>query len=82
MPPGPGGPPVNNGCVVLASSLPEALATPDRICNLFGFYGDVHRVKILHNKKDCALVQMAKPHQATMVRNYIDQIKVCLNDHF
>jgi len=27
-------------------------------------YGDVLRVKILYNKKDGALVQMAEPHQA------------------
>lgn len=29
-----------------------------------GVYGDVLRVKILYNKKDGALVQMAEPHQA------------------
>lgn len=27
-------------------------------------YGDVQRVKILYNKKDSALIQMAEPHQA------------------
>ena len=31
-----------------------------------GVYGDVHRVKILFNKKDNALVQMADPQQAQM----------------
>lgn len=31
-----------------------------------GVYGDVHRVKILFNKKDNALVQMAEPHQAQL----------------
>lgn len=29
-----------------------------------GVYGNVHRVKILFNKKDNALVQMADPAQA------------------
>lgn len=29
-----------------------------------GVYGDVQRVKILYNKKDSALVQLAEPHQA------------------
>jgi polypyrimidine tract-binding protein 2 len=29
-----------------------------------GVYGDVQRVKILYNKKDSALIQMAEPHQA------------------
>ena len=31
-----------------------------------GVYGDVHRVKILFNKKDTALIQMAEPHQAQL----------------
>lgn len=31
---------------------------------LLGVYGDVQRVKILYNKKDSALIQMAEPHQA------------------
>ena len=34
-----------------------------------GVYGDVHRVKILFNKKDTALIQMAEPHQAQLGRN-------------
>lgn len=29
-----------------------------------GVYGDVQRVKILYNKKDSALIQMAEQHQA------------------
>lgn len=40
-----------------------------------GVYGDVHRVKILFNKKDNALVQMADPHQAQLG-------KFCLIKHF
>lgn len=31
---------------------------------IVGVYGDVHRVKILYNKKDNALIQMAEPFQA------------------
>lgn len=33
---------------------------------VLGVYGDVHRVKILYNKKDSALIQMAEPHQAQL----------------
>ena len=65
-----------NGPCLLVSSLPEDMATPDYLCNLFGFYGDVQRVKILRNKRDCAVVQMAKPHQATLCRNFLDQCKI------
>ena len=66
----------SNGPCLLVSSLPDELANPDCLCNLFGFYGDVVRVKILRNKRDCALVQLSKPHQATVCRNFLDQAKV------
>ena len=66
----------SNGPCLLISSLPDELANPDSLCNLFGFYGDVVRVKILRNKRDCALVQLSKPHQATLCRNFLDQAKV------
>jgi hypothetical protein len=37
------------------------------ILNLcIGVYGDVHRVKILFNKKDSALIQFATPQQAAV----------------
>jgi len=37
------------------------------IINIFlGVYGDVHRVKILFNKKDSALIQFATPQQAAV----------------
>ena len=65
-----------NGPCLLVSSIPEDIANPDYLCNLFGFYGDVQRVKILRNKKDCAIIQMAKPHQATLCRNFLDQCKI------
>ena len=49
---------------------------PDALCNLFGYYGDVHKVKILRNKPDCALIQMAKPHQVFTIRQNLDQLKL------
>ena len=44
-------------------------------CVYLGVYGDVHRVKILFNKKDNALIQMAEPHQAQLGRNYLQYLK-------
>ena len=67
---------VNNGCCILASSLPLELANTTSISNLFGHYGDVYKVKILHNKPDCALVQMSKPHQAALCKQFLDQVKI------
>lgn len=36
------------------------------ILSFIGVYGDVQRVKILFNKKDNALIQMAEPQQAQL----------------
>lgn len=47
------------------------------VCSLrTGVYGDVHRVKILFNKKDNALIQMADPHQAQL-----GKFEVCIPLH-
>ena len=87
---GTGGP---GGCVVLLiSNIPEELSNVTNIFNMVGMYGDVVAVKILRNKTDCCLVQLAKPHHAqqvcvssifckhsillVQVRNFLDQAKV------
>ena len=75
-PPPPPMPHGENSVCLLVSCLPDDIANPDSICNLFGHYGDVHKVKILHNKKDCALIQMAKPHQVFTIRQNLDQLKL------
>lgn len=49
--------------VVLVSNLNADVVTPADLQVLFGVYGDVHRVKILFNKKDTALVQFATSAQ-------------------
>ena len=62
---GSGGP---GGCVVLLiSNIPEELANVTNIFNMVGMYGDVVAVKILRNKTDCCMVQLAKPHHAQQV---------------
>ena len=75
---GPSLPPVghDNGVCILVSQIPDDMANPDSISNLFGHYGDVMKVKVLHNKKDCALIQMSKPHQAALCRQFLDQQKI------
>ena len=64
------------GCVLLVSNLDENQTECDHLFILFGVYGDVHRVKILFNKKDTALVQMAEPQQAMLAMNHLDKIKL------
>ena len=60
--PGPASP---SGVVLLVSNLPDGSLTPDDLFTLFGVYGDVIRVKILYNKKENALVQMADGTQVS-----------------
>ncbi|XP_012936502.1 polypyrimidine tract-binding protein 2 isoform X2 [Aplysia californica] len=62
--------------VILVSNLDEEMVTPDALFTLFGVYGDVHRVKVLFNKKDNALIQMADPHQAQLAITYLDKARV------
>merc|ERR1719270_1640786 len=64
------------GCVLLISNMNEDLTQPDHLFILFGVYGDVQRVKILFNKKDTALIQMAEPQQASLAINHLDKTKL------
>ncbi|XP_065338900.1 polypyrimidine tract-binding protein 2 isoform X7 [Cloeon dipterum] len=64
------------GSVLLISNLNEEMVTPDALFTLFGVYGDVIRVKILFNKKDSALVQMAENHQAHLAMTHMDKLNV------
>ncbi len=88
-PGGPGGPqafaqagmrfpgsPSGTGCVLLVSNLDETKTVCDHLFTLFGVYGDVQRVKILFNKKDTALVQLAEPQQAMLAMNHLDKVKL------
>lgn len=67
---------IPSGPVILASNLDEQLATPEALFTLFGVFGDVIRVKILFNKKDNALIQMADANQAQVAQGYLDKQKI------
>merc|ERR1719265_1097129 len=49
---------------------------PNKLFILFGVYGDVIRVKVLYNKKDHALIQMATPQQAQYAVTYLNGVTV------
>jgi polypyrimidine tract-binding protein 1 len=70
------GAPAGTGCVLLVSNLEENTTECDHLFTLFGVYGDVQRVKILFNKKDTALIQMAEPQQAMLAMNHLDKTKL------
>ncbi|XP_021547387.1 polypyrimidine tract-binding protein 3 isoform X2 [Neomonachus schauinslandi] len=67
--PGAGALPGNS--VLLVTNLNPDLITPHGLFILFGVYGDVHRVKIMFNKKENALVQMADASQAQLAMNHL-----------
>eukprot|EP00079_Xenopus_tropicalis_P024223 XP_012816778.1 PREDICTED: polypyrimidine tract-binding protein 2 isoform X2 [Xenopus tropicalis] len=61
--------------VLLVSNLNEEMVSPQSLFTLFGVYGDVQRVKILYNKKDSALIQMADGNQSQLGK--ISQKMIC-----
>uniref|UniRef100_A0A0A9ZFS1 Polypyrimidine tract-binding protein 3 n=1 Tax=Lygus hesperus TaxID=30085 RepID=A0A0A9ZFS1_LYGHE len=72
----PGGQLSSTSCVLLVSNLNEEIITTDALFVLFGVYGDVQRVKILYNKKDSALIQVAEPHQANLAIMHLDKVRL------
>ncbi|XP_007498218.1 polypyrimidine tract-binding protein 3 isoform X2 [Monodelphis domestica] len=67
----PGVPGVPGNSVLLVSNLNPDAITPHGLFILFGVYGDVQRVKIMFNKKENALVQMADANQAQLAMNHL-----------
>ena len=59
-------------CVLICSNLNEERITCDSLFTVFGVYADVQRVKILYNKKDTALIQVANPQQAQLAINHLN----------
>ncbi|XP_041089947.1 polypyrimidine tract-binding protein 3-like isoform X4 [Polyodon spathula] len=58
--------------VLLVSNLNPDSVSPQGLFILFGVYGDVHRVKILFNKKENSLIQMADPTQAQLAMSHLN----------
>ncbi|KAB5543858.1 hypothetical protein PHYPO_G00084470 [Pangasianodon hypophthalmus] len=67
-----GMPPTALHSVLLVSNLNPDSISPHGLFILFGVYGDVHRVKILFNKKENALVQMADATQAQLAMSHLN----------
>jgi len=59
----------NEHRILLVSNLPPTLATCDAVYFMFDRFGMVERVKILHNKRNAALVQMQTPEMAHIAVN-------------
>ncbi|MBN3323941.1 PTBP3 protein, partial [Atractosteus spatula] len=67
--------------VLLVSNLNEEVSNPllspaDCVLFLLSVYGDAQRVKILYNKKDSALIQMADANQAQLAMSHLNGQKM------
>ncbi|KAI1900175.1 hypothetical protein AGOR_G00047300 [Albula goreensis] len=67
-----GMPPTAMNSVLLVSNLNPNNISPQGLFILFGVYGDVHRVKIMFNKKENALIQMADATQAQLAMSHLN----------
>ncbi|KAM8930591.1 polypyrimidine tract-binding protein 2 [Pelodytes ibericus] len=65
-----------SNAVLLVSNLNEEMVSPQSLFTLFGVYGDVQRVKILYNKKDSALIQMADGNQSQLAMSHLNGQKM------
>jgi len=64
------------GSVIFVSNLDEEQVSCDDLFILFGHYGDVHRVKILFNKKDSALIQFSDGLQAQTAQQHLNGVRI------
>ncbi|KAL6619176.1 hypothetical protein ACP70R_034315 [Stipagrostis hirtigluma subsp. patula] len=61
----------NERCTLIVSNLNTDKIDEDKLFNLFSLYGNIVRIKILHNKPDHALVEMADGLQAELAVHYL-----------
>ncbi|BBM99468.1 hypothetical protein MPTK1_1g21460 [Marchantia polymorpha subsp. ruderalis] len=69
LPPGITG--TNERSTLLVSNLNPEKVDADKLFNLFSNYGNIMRIKLLHNKPDHALIQMGDGFQAELAVNYL-----------
>ncbi|AQK93570.1 Polypyrimidine tract-binding protein homolog 3 [Zea mays] len=61
----------NERCTLIVSNLNTDKIDEDKLFNLFSLYGNIVRIKILRNKPDHALVEMADGLQAELAVHYL-----------
>lgn len=69
LPPGVTG--TNDRCTILATNLNSEKVDEDKLFNLFSLYGNIIRIKVLKNKPDHALVQMADGFQSELASHFL-----------
>jgi len=62
--------------VLLISNIPQVICQPLLLYNLFSFYGDVDRIKILRKRNNCALIEFTTATFACIARDHLDQVTI------
>jgi len=60
--------------VLLVSNLPKELTAPEALFNLFSFYGEVERIKVMRRRAECALIEFKTATFAAIARDYLDNL--------
>jgi len=63
-------------CIWVTGIAPD-IASPKVICNIFGNYGNVQRVKFSQKKPDGALIEMSGSEGAANCKKHFDKITIC-----
>ena len=58
--------------VLLVSNLPDCICQPDLLYNIFSFYGDVERIRLIRRDNSCALIEFTTATFACLARNHLD----------
>jgi hypothetical protein len=62
---------------VWVTGIPQECADADFLCNIFGNYGNVRRIKFSKKKADGALIEYQDPRQVTKSCRFLNNIKLC-----
>ena len=62
--------------VLLVSNIPSDICFPESLYNLFSFYGDVARIKMLRKKQNTALIEFDTATFACLARDHLDGTEV------
>merc|ERR550539_1341401 len=66
---------LEGGCCVWVSGIPEEFRKPQMLCNIFGCYGNVMRIRFSRKKPDGALIEFQEPQYAQNAFTILNGVK-------
>ena len=52
----------------------QVVCQPDLLYNIFSFYGDIERIKLIRRAQSCALIEFTTATFACLARDHLDQV--------